>query len=88
MKFFVNTAAEVPLMKITRLDSDGIFGDRNIPPPENSHLRVPGFAKYAVDANLLRLESSILTRGTNGNNVATEKRGGGGIFRGRVYLEP
>ena len=36
-------------------------------------------AKYAVDANLFRLESSILTRAqraTNRNNVATEKRGG------------
>ena len=44
----------------------------NIPPPTK-----PGFAKYAVDANLFPLESSILTRvkrATNQNNVATEKR--------------
>ena len=50
------------------------------------HRKVPGFAKYAIDANLFRLESSILTRAklaTNRNNVATENRGGGG-----VYLEP
>ena len=41
--------------------------------------KLPGFAKYAVDANLLRLESSIITgakRATNRNNVATEKREG------------
>ena len=47
--------------------------------------KVPGFAKYAVDANLFRLESSILTRAkraANRNNVATEKRGGGGNFPG------
>ena len=62
------------------------IGDRNIPPRKG-----PGFAKYDVDTNLFRLESSILTRAkraTNWNNVATEKRGGGGIFRGGVYLEP
>ena len=57
------------------------------PPPS---WKVPGFAKYAVDASLFRLESSILTRvkrATNRNNVATEKRGEGAIFRGGVYLE-
>ena len=51
--------------------------------------KVPGFAKYAVDANLFRLESSILTRAkraTNRNNVATEKRGGRGEFSGG-YLD-
>ena len=54
------------------------------PPPPG---KVPGFAKYAVEANLFRLEFPILTQATNRNNVATEKRGGG-IFRGVVYLEP
>ena len=47
--------------------------------------KVPGFAKYAVDANLFRLESSILTqakRATSRNNVATEKREGGNFPRG------
>ena len=51
--------------------------------PEYSPQEVPGFAKYAVDENLFRLESSILTRAkpaTNRNNVATEKRRGGGEF--------
>ena len=56
----------------------GMFlGDGNILPPENSSRKVPGFAKYAVDANLVRVESSILMRvklDTNRNNVATEKR--------------
>ena len=45
-------------------------GDRNIPPR-----KVPGFAKYAVDANLFRLESPILTRAkraTDRNNVGGE----------------
>ena len=58
--------------------------------PEYSPRKVPDFAKYVVDANLFRLESSIRTgakRVTNRNNVATEKRGGG-IFRWGVYLEP
>ena len=47
--------------------------------------------EYAVDANLFRLESSMLTRAkraTNRNNIATENRVGWGIFRGGVYLEP
>ena len=47
---------------------------------------VSGFAKFAVVANLLKLESSILPRAkraTNWNNVAKEKRGeGGGEFSG------
>ena len=30
-------------------------------------------AKYAIDVNLFRLESSILTRATNRNNAATER---------------
>ena len=61
-------------------------------------------SKYAVDANLFRLESSILTRAkraTNQNNLegehslgeytGVERSGGnvpGGIFRGGVHLEP
>ena len=43
---------------------------------EYSPRKVPGFAKYAVDANLFLLESSILTRAKqaiNRNNVATER---------------
>ena len=61
----------------------GIF-----PPP--APRKVPGSAKYAVDANLFRLEPSILLRAkraTNWNNVGTEKLGEGGIFREEVYLE-
>ena len=43
--------------------------------PEYSPRKGPGFAKYAVDANLFRLESSILMRAkraTNRNNVGGE----------------
>ena len=60
----------------------GIF-----PPPPR---KVPGFAKYAVDAKLFRLESTILLRAkraTNRNNIATENVGGGNFPEG-VYLEP
>ena len=78
-------------------------GDRNIPPRKNSPRKVPSrnippmksmhgnvvwlCAKYAADANMFRLESSILTRtkrATNQNNVATEKRGGGGFSGGSI----
>ena len=48
----------------------GIF-----PSSENSPRKVLGFAKYAVDTNLFRLVSSILTRAkwaTNRNNVGGE----------------
>ena len=47
----------------------------------------PGFAKSAVDANLFRLQSSILTLvkwTTNPNNVASEKRGGGNFPGGSI----
>ena len=50
-------------------------------------------SKYAVDANLFRLESSIKTRAkraTNRNNVGGNIPGWndpGGIHRGEVYLE-
>ena len=62
-----------------------------LPEYSPSPRKVLGFAKYAVYANFFRRESSILTRAkrvTNRNNVVTEKRGGEGIFRGKVYLEP
>ena len=66
-----------------------VHGDRDIPPrkippgrlypgrlpPEHSPPSKPGFAKYAVDANLFQLESSILTRAkraTDRNNVGGE----------------
>ena len=56
-------------------------------------------AKCALEANLFRLESSILTRAkraTNLNNVGGRDIPGniigwnvpGGTFRGGVYLEP
>ena len=63
----------------------------------NSTPTEPGFAKYAVDANLLKIESSILTRAkqaTNQNNAAKNQknirffRGGtflGGIYRGGTF---
>ena len=59
---------------------DSFIGDLNIPSPpsENSPRKVPSCAKYAVDMNLFRLESSTLTRAkwaTSRNNVATDKRG-------------
>ena len=82
------------------------FGVFNSPPegstpvvsPRNIPLHTkPGFAKYAVDANLFPLESSILTRAkraTNRNNAAKNQknirffRGGtflGGICRGGTF---
>ena len=67
------------------------YGDRQIPPrkippgrfhpgcfpPENSTPTKHGFAKYAVDANLLSPEFSILTRAkrtTSRNNAATSRK--------------
>ena len=59
--------------------SPWLFPPWNIPPMKSMHGNnvVRLCAKYAVDANLFRLESSILPRvkrATNLNNVATEKR--------------
>ena len=57
----------VPVTPLAYKPLTGIF-----PPGKDS-----GFVKYAVNANLFRLESSILMRAkraTNRNNVATEKR--------------
>ena len=56
-----------------------LFSPRNIPLMESMHGNnvVWLCEKYAADANLFRLKSSILTRAkraTNRNNVATEKR--------------
>ena len=65
-----------------------LFPPRNIPIMKSMHGKnvVWLCAKYAVDANLFRLESSILTRAINRNNV------GGNIpgwdVPGRVDLEP
>ena len=78
------------------------FGDRYIPPrkippgrfhpgcfpPEHSPPTKLGFAKYAADANLFLLESSILTRAkraTNRNNAATNRKNIS-FFRGRSFL--
>ena len=47
-----------------------MIGDRNFPPR-----KIPPHAKYAVDVNLFRLESPIITRAkraTNRNNVGGE----------------
>ena len=67
-----------------------LFPPRNIPTMKSMHGNnvVWLYAKYAVDANLFRFESLILTRAkraTNRNNVATEKREGGRIFCWGVY---
>ena len=58
----------------------------------NSTPTEPGFAKYAVDANLLKIESSILTRAkqaTNQNNAAKNQKNirffQGGTFLGGLY---
>ena len=78
--------------------SDWKNGDRDIParkipsgrfhpgcfPPEHSSSTKPGFAKYAVDANL-----SILTRAkraTNRNNVATNRNKTFGFFGEEHFL--
>ena len=55
---------------------DSFIGDLNIPSPpsENSPRKVPSCAKYAVDMNLFRLESSILTR----SKRATSRKNVGG----------
>ena len=94
------------LADIVRLLIGNLIGDRQIPPrkippgrfhpgcfpPENSTPMKPGYAKYAVDANLLKLESSILTRAkraTNRNNAAKNQKNlrffGGGTFLGGIY---
>ena len=65
-----------------------MIGDRNFPPR-----KIPPHAKYAVDVNLFRLESPIITRAkraTNRNNVGGEHslaeytgvERSGGIFPG------
>ena len=88
-----NSPRKVPLQ---------LFLPRNIPPMKSMHGNnvVWLCAKYAVDANLFRLKSSILTRAkraTNRNNVGGNISWGnipgwtipGEIFRGGgVYLEP
>ena len=54
-------------------------------PLEHSPPTKPGFAKYAVDANLFPLGSSILTRATNRINAATN-RNNIRFFRGEHSL--
>ena len=83
----------------------GIFLPGKFPPegstPAVSPRKIPSqrslVAKYALDANLFPLESSILTRSkraTNRNNVATEKRNyifssfSGGFCRRDSIREP
>ena len=67
-----------PRMVPPRLFPPGIF------PPTK-----PAFAKYAVDANLFPLVSSILTRvkrATNRNNAATNRKKTFGFFGGEHSL--
>ena len=71
-----------PPGKFPKEGSTPVFPPRNIPPMKSMHGNnvVWLCAKYAVDANLFRLKSSILTRAqraTDRNNVVTEKRVGG-----------
>ena len=50
-------------------------------PPEHSPPSKPGFAKYAVDANLFPLESSNLTRAKRATNRKNIR-----FFRGETFL--
>jgi len=84
------------MIRESPISSHGLFGDRQIPPrkipPGRFHPGCfpptkPGFAKYAVDANLFPLESSMLAqakRATNRNNAATNRKKTFGFFGGNI----
>ena len=92
-KYFLMTGLYLP-EKFPLEGSTSVVSPRNIPPMKSMHGNnvVWLCAKYAVDANLFRLESSILTYKPEQH----QGRGGsflgeiywGGTFREGVYLEP
>ena len=101
LSIYYHKSLRVRLDRSKVLPRECFAGDRQIPPrkihpgcfpPEHSPPTKPGFAKYAVDANLLKLESSILTRAkraTNRNNAAKNQKNiwffFGGTFLGGIY---